>query len=261
MSEKIIDRDEFSVARERVTSSGSKIVRFFDVSHITVKNEELQDPSAETPEPDLVLTFVDERENRSGFEYEYMTMTPDLYMLGYTRQRFWGHRPGLGIAEWGGSFFHVDIGVLDWCSQVSSADSPEDVIDLFRQSDNPKFNRIADRLRELQDFYEEDPEGEDPLTIEALRTLALFVGNNPDMPYSHISLSPDEGVYLEWRLHPQGRFAIELSPNKKLVEFAAISATAEEGVEREQVSGTLPEKEAIEALGWFIKRIADNDNK
>ena len=173
------------------------------------------------------------------------------------------HRHGFGVVELWGSFSHshVEISRWDWHSKVSSADNPEEIIELFRQSYNPKFNRIANRLRELQDFYEEDPEGGDPLTIEALRTLAFFVGNNLDLPYSHISVYSDGRVYLEWRLHPQGRLAMELSPDKDLINFAAISATAEEDIERKEVSGALPEKEAIEAVRWFINRIADNAKK
>lgn len=159
------------------------------------------------------------------------------------------------------SHSHVEISRWDWHSKVSSADNPEEIIELFRQSDNPKFNRIANRLRELQDFYEEDPEEGDLLTIEALRTLAFFVGNNLDLPYSHISVYSDGRVYLEWRLHPQGRLAMKLSPDRDLINFAAISATAEEGIKRKEVSGALPEKEAIEAVRWFINRIADNAKK
>lgn len=166
---------------------------------------------------------------------------------------------GSGTVVLGDHFSSVEIPQKDWYSKVASAESPAEIIELFRQSGVPKFNRIADRLVELQEFHEEDPEGEEPLTIEALRTLASFVKNNQDLPYSHISLCEDKMVYLEWRLHPQGRLAMELLPDGKLINFGAISGTIQSGLERIEVSGILPEKEAIEAVRWFINRIADNE--
>ena len=164
-----------------------------------------------------------------------------------------------GVVVLGGSFSPVEIPQKDWYSKVAFAESPVEIIELFRQSGIPKFNRIADRLVELQEFHEEDPEGEEPLTIEALQTLASFVKNNQDLPDSHISLCEDKMVYLEWRLHPQGRLAMELLPDSKLINFGAISGTIQSGIKRIEVSGILPEKEAIEAVRWFINRIADNE--
>ena len=281
MSEKTINRDEYFGAMVPVESSGRRVGMLFGASHFIVEDEDITITESKGIQDQLER--IEEWNSMSGVVFkEVLIDEASRVRTDYVQQEriqqeriqyerelishiqkhdiqkhvsWYKHR--LGIASYGGLFFSVEIN-QNWRSKVSSADNPEEIIELFRQSDNPKFNRIADRLRELQDFYEEDPEGGDPLTIEALRTLAFFVGNNIDLPYSHISVYSDGRVYLEWRLHPQGRLAMELSSDKDLINFAAISATAEEGIERKEVSGALPEKEAIEAVRWFINRIADN---
>lgn len=295
MNEKTIDRDKFFGGMVPAESSEGRFGMLFGASCFTVENEgvtvtiteskELQEQLEGTEEwnrmsgvvPEEVLPsggvdrlwtdyhIIHQKHIRQREEIEKLLdklkhVRGQQKLVSHMRSVSW-HRHRVGVAELGDSFSHVKISRWDWHSKVSSADNPEEIIDLFSQSDNPKFNRISDRLRELQDFYEEDPEGVDPLTIEALRTLAFFVGNNIDLPYSHISVYSDGRIYLEWRLHPQGRLAMELSPDKDLINFAAISATAEEGIERKEVSGALPEKEAIEAVRWFINRIADNAKK
>ena len=286
MSEKTINRDEYFGAMVPVESSGRRVGMLFGASHLIVEDEDITITESKGIQGQLEL--IEEWNSMSGVGFkEVLIDEVSRVRTDYVQQeriqqeriqqeRIQYERELIShirkhdiqkyvswykdIASYGGLLFPVEIN-QNWRSRVSSADNLEEIIDLFRQSDNPKFNKIADRLRELQDFYEEDPEGGDPLTIEALRTLAFFVGNNRDLPYSHISVYSDGRVYLEWRLHPQGRLAMELSPDKDLINFAAISATAEEGIERKEVSGALPEKEAIEAVRWFINRIADNAKK
>ena len=158
------------------------------------------------------------------------------------------------IYSWPSEFIVNIFGTPNWEHKIREAKTPEEIIAIHREPDIPVHNKIADRLVELQNYHEENPDEEEPLTLEALRELALFFFNNPSLPFPHISFFPNDEIYLEWKLQPQGRVAAQLSPHKKLVNFAAIEKTFDPEEEREEVNGFLPEAMAISNITYFTDK-------
>ena len=106
---------------------------------------------------------------------------------------------------------------------------------------------IADRLNYLHRIAL-DSLDEEPLVLESLRELALFLMSERQLPDPQIAISPEGYAQVEWRVGERGILAMEFLPFDRLIRFAAISAPAQRGVQRQSVHGTLPIDHALNAV-------------
>ena len=84
--------------------------------------------------------------------------------------------------------------------------------------------------------------------------MALFLMGERRFPEPEIGINPDGLMQIEWRVPTDGILAMEFLPSG-LIRFAATSAPAEPGLEREQVSGTLPIAATLNAVLPFTSRL------
>ena len=109
------------------------------------------------------------------------------------------------------------------------------------------LDAIADRLNYLHRLAAEDPD-EQPMAVDSLRGLALFLMSERQLPDPQIAISPEGYAQVEWRVGERGILAMEFLPFDRLIRFAAISAPAQRGVQRQSVHGTLPADQALNAI-------------
>lgn len=85
--------------------------------------------------------------------------------------------------------------------------------------------------------------------------MAFFLMGEPQFPDPEIGINPDGLMQIEWRVPTDGILAMEFLPSG-LIRFAAISAPAKPGLERERVSGTLPKDATLNAVRPFTSRLS-----
>lgn len=137
-----------------------------------------------------------------------------------------------------------------WQPQIESGSTHEEIIAVLRLFD---LNAIADRLGYLRQLVEDDPD-EPSIALESLRSLALFLLSERQLPDPQIGVTPDGLAQIEWRLPTNGILAMEFL-SSGLIRFAAISAPAQRGVERLSVNGTLHKEATLEAVRPFTARL------
>ena len=133
---------------------------------------------------------------------------------------------------------------------ADTVSKPEVVIAVLRVF---RLDAIADRLDYLQRLVEGDPD-EPSMVPESLRALVHFLIDEQQLPAPQISVSPDGLAQIEWRIPTNGILAMEFLPSG-LIRFAAISAPARSGVERENVNGTLSKDATLDAIRPFTARL------
>ena len=137
-----------------------------------------------------------------------------------------------------------------WQPQIESGSTHEEIIAVLRLFG---LNAIADRLGYLRQLVEDDPD-EPSMALESLRSLALFLMSERQLPDPQIGVTPDGLAQIEWRFPNNGILAMEFL-SSGLIRFAAISAPAQRGVERLSVNGTLYKEATLEAVRPFTARL------
>ena len=108
----------------------------------------------------------------------------------------------------------------------------------------------ADRLSYLESLADDDPD-EPSILLESLRLLTLFLVSERRLGNPQIGVSPDGLVGAQWRAENGAVVAMEFLADG-LIRFAAISAPANCGVERQRVSGVLGKRETLKAVEPFL---------
>ena len=137
-----------------------------------------------------------------------------------------------------------------WQPQIENAGTHEEIIAVLRLFG---LDAIADRLNYLRQLVEDDPD-EPSMVLESLRSLALFLMSERQLPDPQIGVTPDGLAQIEWRFPNNGILAMEFL-SSGLIRFAAISAPAQRGVERLSVNGTLYKEATLEAVRPFTARL------
>ena len=133
---------------------------------------------------------------------------------------------------------------------IANADSREGVTSLLRQAG---LDAAADRLDDLQELIEEDPE-EPEMSLDSLRQLALFLMEERQLPSPDISISPEGIMGISWRIPVKGIVAMEFLLSG-LIMFAGTCGQGGSENERIVVNGKLPRAETLQALKPFTDRI------
>ena len=113
---------------------------------------------------------------------------------------------------------------------------------------------IADRLRYLYQLVKDDPD-EPPINLHSLRQLVHFLVSERHLGNPQIGINPDGLTHVEWRVDETGILAMEFLASG-LIRFAAISAPAHRGLERQHVSGTYPKRATLAAVRPFTDRLS-----
>ena len=137
-----------------------------------------------------------------------------------------------------------------WQPQIESASTHEEIIAVLRSFG---LDAITDRLNYLRQLVEDDPD-EPSMALESLRAMALFLMSERQLAAPQIGVTPDGLAQIEWRFPTNGILAMEFL-SSGLIRFAAISASAQRGVERLSVNGTLHKDAALEAVRPFTARL------
>ncbi len=123
-----------------------------------------------------------------------------------------------------------------WQPQIENASTPEEIIDILRRFN---LDAIADRLTDLRTLVKDDPE-ESPMELESLRSLATFLMSEireRQLPEPEIGVTPDGLVEIAWSLPPHnGILAMDFLISGQ-IQYTAISAPAQYGVEQKTASG------------------------
>ena len=142
-----------------------------------------------------------------------------------------------------------------WQPQIENASTSEAIIDILRRFN---FNAIADRLADLRTLVEDDPE-ESPMELESLRSLATFLMSEMrerQLPGPEIGVTPDGLVEIAWSLPPHdGILAMDFLISGH-IQYTAIAAPAQHGVERKTASGTSPKDEIMKEIEAFISLLS-----
>ena len=144
-----------------------------------------------------------------------------------------------------------------WQPQIENASTPEEIIDILRRFN---LDAIADRLTDLRTLVEDDPE-ESPMELESLRSLAIFLMSEireRQLPEPEIGVTPDGLVEIAWSLPPHnGILAMDFLPSGQ-IQYTAISAPAQHGVEPKTTSGTSPKDEIMKNVQSFISLLGQS---
>ena len=138
-----------------------------------------------------------------------------------------------------------------WRPQLAAARTHEEIVAVLRLFD---LHKIANRLGYLRQLGKNDPD-EPSMSIESLRALALFLMSERQLPDPQIGVTPDGLAQIEWRFPTSGILAMEFL-SSDLIRFAAISASAQSGIQRLRVNGTLPKDAALAAVRPFTTRLS-----
>ena len=137
-----------------------------------------------------------------------------------------------------------------WRPQIEAAATRVEIVAVLRLFG---LDAIANRLGYLRSLADEDPD-EKPMEIESMRWMALFLMGQRQLPDPQIGITPDGLAHIEWRFSSNGILAMQFLASGS-IRFAAVSAPAETGGERLNVSGTLPKNEALAAVEPFARRL------
>ena len=140
---------------------------------------------------------------------------------------------------------------FSWRRHITNANEQGEVIAILRIFG---LDTIADRLGYLHRIALDDPD-EEPMALESLKELALFLMSERQLPDPRISMSPEGFAQIEWRVAESGILAMEFLPEDGLIRFAAVSAPAKRGIQRMRVHGTLPKDDALNAVEVFTSGI------
>ena len=140
-----------------------------------------------------------------------------------------------------------------WRSELERATTASAMVGILRAQTR---QTVADRIDYLHGLAREDPQ-EQPIALESMRRMALFLLSHRDLPDPEVATSPNGFAQVEWILPDtsadqagNGLLAMEFMPSP-LVRFAALSAPYRPGVDRLTVHGTLPADEAFDAVRAF----------
>lgn len=140
-----------------------------------------------------------------------------------------------------------------WEAELADASTESAIMGILQTEGR---SAVANRIRYLYDLAEDDEE-EQPIHIDSLRHLALFLLVNARLVDPEIGTSPDGLAHAEWTLPDlslerggNGLIAMEFQPSGR-IRFGALSAPYRPGVERLTVHGTLPAMETLEAIRMF----------
>ena len=140
-----------------------------------------------------------------------------------------------------------------WRDELDNAATAPAIVAILRSQAR---QTVADRIDYLHDLARDDPE-EQPIALESLRRMALFLLSHRDMSDPEVGASSDGFAQVEWILPAvadqagNGLLAMEFLPTS-LVRFAALSAPYRPGIDRLTVHGTLPAAETFDAVRAFI---------
>ena len=145
-----------------------------------------------------------------------------------------------------------------WRSELERAATESAIVAILRSQAR---QTVADRIDYLHGLARDDP-GEQPIALESLRRMALFLLRHRDLPDPEVGTSPNGFAQVEWILPDvspdqagNGLLAMEFTPSP-LVRFAALSAPFSPGVDRLTVHGALPAEETFDAVRTFTAGLA-----
>jgi len=145
-----------------------------------------------------------------------------------------------------------------WRSELERAATESAIVVILRSQGR---QTVADRIDYLHGLASEDPE-EQPIALESLRRMALFLLRHRDLPDPEVGASPNGFAQVEWILPDvspdqagNGLLAMEFM-SSPLVRFAALSAPFSPGVDRLTVHGSLPAEETFDAVRTFTAGLA-----
>ena len=143
---------------------------------------------------------------------------------------------------------------ISWKRHIIYATKQEEIIAILRLFG---LGAIADRLGYLQKMVADDPD-EQPIVLDSLRQLALFLMSERQLPDPQIGVNASGLMQVEWRVPEDGILAMEFLPSD-FIRFAAVSAPVTHGPQRMTVSGTLGKDATLEAVGVFTSLIIGNE--
>ena len=138
----------------------------------------------------------------------------------------------------------------NWQHEIATVRTHGEIVAVLRLFG---LDAIADRIGYLRSLADDDPE-EEPIEIESLRAMALFIMGERQLPDPRIGATPGGLIQIEWQVPPNGILAMEFLPSG-LIRFAAISAPVQSGENRLSVNGTLPTEETLRAVETFTARL------
>ena len=140
-----------------------------------------------------------------------------------------------------------------WRSELQRATTESAMVGILRSQAR---QTVADRIDYLHGLARDDPQ-EQPIALESMRRVVLFLLGHRDLPDPEVATSPNGFAQVEWILPDtsadqagNGLLAMEFM-SSPLVRFAALSAPYRPGADRLTVHGTLPADEAFEAVRAF----------
>ncbi len=139
---------------------------------------------------------------------------------------------------------------VPWEPLVSSDATENDIIGVLRLGG---LRAVADRLVYLQGAAGDDPE-EEPMALESLRKLAMFLISERQLRDPQIGISPGGLLLAQWRL-PLGGIVVMKFLLSGLIQYAAISDTKRPNDQRLRASGTMETEDALVALRPFTSQL------
>ena len=128
------------------------------------------------------------------------------------------------------------------------------------------LDEVASRLAQLRELLAEDPDELD-MVLESLRSFADFFIQEERLTVPEVGAGPEGFLEAEWRIPIRGEkafspdspywgrgdgvLAMKFLPSG-LVQFAATSGPAGQGIERLRTSGTLPKSSIMSAVQTFV---------
>ena len=123
---------------------------------------------------------------------------------------------------------------------------------------------VANRIQKFIDILDEDPE-EPPIVLESLRSLVIFIAQQPNLVPPIVGSDPQGLMELEWHLKDtgdpnsiwgRGNGVVSLKfLESGNIQFVALSGPFREGFKREESQGASRKEEVMESLGAFAPRI------
>ncbi len=155
--------------------------------------------------------------------------------------------------------------ICRWIAET--ADGEEEIVAALRECG---LDLAARRVNYLREVLLEEPD-EPYLVLESLRSLALFLMSERQLPPPRISVDSGGLAQAEWRIHPQDR-KISHNPNNQfwgrgdgiivmkflssgLVRYVALSGPTGQGIERIETGGVLPKASVMDSLQMFTYKL------
>jgi len=108
---------------------------------------------------------------------------------------------------------------------------------------------LADRVSQVKADLEDDP-FDPPLQTESLRGFTTFVTEQRGLRRPNVTGNPRGLIHSQWSVYEQGTVVLEFQ-SSECVRFAAVSAPADQAMERDCVYGTCRVRDVMNKLTAF----------